>query len=61
MRAQFLWQILHTFDRILSNEKWDGIIVYIVPIREREWGERRNAKWDPRTNAAMLKWECLQD
>jgi hypothetical protein len=39
MRAQFLWQILHTFDNILSNKKWDGIIICIVPVREREWGK----------------------
>ena len=41
MRVQFLWQILHTIDNVLSNKKWDGIIICVVPVREREWGERR--------------------
>ncbi len=38
MRVQVLWQILHTFDNILSNKKWDGIIVCVMPVRERVWG-----------------------
>ena len=42
MRAQFMWQILHTLDNVLANKKWDGIIVCIEPIREREGGEFRN-------------------
>jgi hypothetical protein len=45
MRAQFLWQILHTFDSVLANKKWDGIIVCAVPIREGEGGEIRNVGW----------------
>jgi hypothetical protein len=45
MRAQFLRQIVHTFNNVLSNKKWDGIIVCngiivcVVPIREGEGGE----------------------
>ncbi len=39
MRAQFLWQILHTFDNVLANKKLDGII---VSIRKGEGGEFRN-------------------
>ncbi len=36
---------LHNLDEVLSNEKWDSIIVCIVPVREREWGERRNVHY----------------
>ncbi len=44
MRAQFLWQIVHTFNKELSNKKWNGIIVcnsiivFTVPFREGEGG-----------------------
>jgi hypothetical protein len=57
MRAQFLWQILHTFDNVLVNKKWDGIIVYAMPVRKREgreirnvWGEIRNVHYCAHTN-----------
>jgi hypothetical protein len=42
MRAQFLWQTLRTFNNVLANKKWDGIIICIVLVREGEAGEFRN-------------------
>ncbi len=48
VRAQFLQQIVHTFDNILSNKKWDGIIVcggiivWIVNIIEGGGGKIKN-------------------
>jgi hypothetical protein len=42
MRAQLMWQILHTFNNVLVNKKWDGIIVCIVLVREGEGGEIMN-------------------
>ncbi len=34
MRAQFLWQIMHIFNNVLANKKWDSINVCVVLIRE---------------------------
>jgi hypothetical protein len=42
MRVKFLWQILHTFNNVLANKKWDGIIVCIVLVREGKGREFRN-------------------
>jgi hypothetical protein len=45
MRAQFLRQIVHAFNKVLLDEKWNGIIVCkgiivcTVPFREGGGGE----------------------
>jgi hypothetical protein len=42
MRVQLLRQILHTFDNMLANKEWAGIIVCVVPAREGEGVGIRN-------------------
>jgi hypothetical protein len=37
-------QILHIFNNVLANKKWDGIIVCVVLIREGE-GESSGMLW----------------
>ncbi len=64
MRAQFLQQIVHTFDKVLSSEKWngiivcDGIIVCAVHFREGEGGKRRNVHYCTSTIKNKFLNEC---
>jgi hypothetical protein len=60
MSVQFLWQILHTFDNVLANKKWDGIIVCIVLVREGRVREFRNIAGEIRNIHYCARTKRLQ-
>ncbi len=59
MRAQFLWQILHTFNTVMANKIWDGIIVCAVLIREGG-GEFRNVGGEIRNDHYCARTKRVQ-